>query len=154
MSCPGVRNLDSGPEHRFRQRRIGSRPLRDGRSTFLPKTRIQPPAAPRTPGTAAPRPGTAAPTPGTASPNPGTAPNTTGSTPQSPNDTPAPNTTSPRSETPGATTQPPEQPVPKQSVTGARPHPLRIIGIQDAKFSAGSSVVLSEQFGTPAQAAE
>ena len=79
---------------------------------LLPKTRIQPPAAPRTPGTAAPRPGTAAPTPGTASPNPGTAPNTTGSTPQSPNDTPAPNTTSPGSETPGATTQPPEQPVP------------------------------------------
>ena len=37
---------------------------------------------------------------------------------------------------------------------GARPHPLRISGIRNAKFSAGSSMVPPEQFGTPAQAAE
>jgi hypothetical protein len=33
---------------------------------------------------------------------------------------------------------------------GARPDPLRTSGIESAKFTARSSVVLSEQFGTPA----
>jgi hypothetical protein len=45
MSCPGVRNLDSGPEHRFRQRRIGSRPLRNGRSTSPENTNPAPGSA-------------------------------------------------------------------------------------------------------------
>jgi len=153
MSCPGVRNLDSGPEHRFRQRRIGSRPLRNGRSTSPENTNPAPGSAANSRHCCTQAGYRSADTwncqsqpwnrsqhhwlyAAIAERHARTKHNLAG----------VGDSWSNHSATRATGAQ--------QSVTGARPHPLRIIGIQDAKFSAGSSVVLSEQFGTPAQAAE
>jgi hypothetical protein len=106
-------------------------------------------AAP-TPGTAAPTPGTAAPTPGTASPNPGAAPKPTALHGNR-------RTARRRQAQPHRGRKllglPPRHQSNRCPTTshqtmarmGARPRHLRSSGTQSAKFSAGSSVVLSEQ---------